>query len=218
MEHRKIRVAITHGDTNGIGYELIFKAFAEPQMFDLCIPIIYGSPKIAAYHRKALDIQANFSIINNAEEACEGRINMLACFDEEVKVAREKEIAGMRDKFARASVCYPLSSHLSPRSSQDVDVTQDSFDTVRYCTHCRGFKPPRAHHCRFAFQSHTQKSTGKIKQPRTGGTVNVSGALCGWTTTARGWARVSATTTRSVLFSSFCTLSLHCSSPRRSTS
>ena len=83
MEHRKIRVAITHGDTNGIGYELIFKAFAEPQMFDLCIPIIYGSPKIAAYHRKALDIQANFSIINNAEEACEGRINMLACFDEE---------------------------------------------------------------------------------------------------------------------------------------
>lgn len=86
MEHKKIRVAITHGDTNGIGYELIFKAFAEPQMFDLCIPIIYGSPKIAAYHRKALDIQANFSIINNAEEACEGRINMLACFDEEVKV------------------------------------------------------------------------------------------------------------------------------------
>ena len=86
MEHRKIRVAITHGDTNGIGYELIFKAFAEPQMFDLCIPIIYGSPKIAAYHRKALDIQANFSIINSAEEACEGRINMLACFDEEVKV------------------------------------------------------------------------------------------------------------------------------------
>ena len=86
MEHRKIRVAITHGDTNGIGYELIFKAFAEPQMFDLCIPIIYGSPKIAAYHRKALDIQANFSIINNAEEACEGRINMLACFDEDVKV------------------------------------------------------------------------------------------------------------------------------------
>ena len=25
--NRKVRVAITHGDTNGIGYELIFKAF-----------------------------------------------------------------------------------------------------------------------------------------------------------------------------------------------
>lgn len=86
MENKKIRVAITHGDTNGIGYELIFKTFAEQQMFDICTPIVYGSPKIAAYHRKALGIEANFSIINNAEEACDGRLNMLTCFDEEMKV------------------------------------------------------------------------------------------------------------------------------------
>ena len=86
MDKRKIRVAITHGDTNGIGYELIFKTFAEPEMLELCTPIIYGSPKIAAYHRKALDIQANFSIINNAEDARDGRVNLLTCFDEEVKV------------------------------------------------------------------------------------------------------------------------------------
>ena len=45
MEDKKIRVAITHGDTNGIGYEMIFKAFAEPEMLELCTPIIYGSPK-----------------------------------------------------------------------------------------------------------------------------------------------------------------------------
>ena len=48
MENKKIRVAITHGDTNGIGYEMIFKAFAEPEMLELCTPIIYGSPKAAA--------------------------------------------------------------------------------------------------------------------------------------------------------------------------
>lgn len=86
MEDRKIRVAITHGDTNGIGYELIFKAFSEPEMLELCTPIIYGSPKIAAYHRKAMDLQANFSIINNATDAQDGRVNMLTCFDGEVKV------------------------------------------------------------------------------------------------------------------------------------
>lgn len=44
-ENRKIRVAITHGDTNGIGYELIFKTFAEQEMLELCTPVIYGSPK-----------------------------------------------------------------------------------------------------------------------------------------------------------------------------
>lgn len=69
MENNKIRVAITHGDTNGIGYELIFKTFADTEMLELCTPIIYGSPKVAAYHRKALNIEANFTIINSAEEA-----------------------------------------------------------------------------------------------------------------------------------------------------
>ena len=65
MEERKIRIAITHGDTNGIGYELIFKVFSEPAMLELCTPIIYGSPKVAAYHRKALDLQTGFNIIGH---------------------------------------------------------------------------------------------------------------------------------------------------------
>ena len=43
--NKKIRVAITQGDTNGIGYELIFKVFADPEMLELCTPIIYGSPR-----------------------------------------------------------------------------------------------------------------------------------------------------------------------------
>ena len=86
MEDRKIRVAITHGDTNGIGYEVIMKIFEDPTMLELCTPIIYGSPKVAAYHRKTLDLQTQFSIINDAEEAREGRVNLLATFEEEVKV------------------------------------------------------------------------------------------------------------------------------------
>ena len=35
-DKRKIRVGITHGDINGIGYEVILKAFSEMTMFDLC--------------------------------------------------------------------------------------------------------------------------------------------------------------------------------------
>lgn len=86
MENRKLRIAITHGDTNGIGYEVIFKTFSDPAMLDLCTPIIYGSPKVAAYHRNALEVQANFTIINSAEEAHSGKLNLLTTFDEEVKV------------------------------------------------------------------------------------------------------------------------------------
>ena len=86
MEDRKIRVAITHGDTNGVGYEVIFKAFAAPEMLELCTPIIYGSPKVAAYHRKMLNLDTTFSIINKAEDARQDRVNLLTTFDEEVKV------------------------------------------------------------------------------------------------------------------------------------
>ncbi len=86
MEERKIRVAITHGDTNGTGYEQIFKAFDDPAMLDLCTPIIYGSPKIAAYHRKALDLETNYTVVNRLEDAKAGRLNLLACFDDEIKV------------------------------------------------------------------------------------------------------------------------------------
>lgn len=87
MDNRKIRVAITHGDTNGIGYELIFKAFEDPAIFDFCTPIIYGSPKIASYHCNALGIEGNvFSIINSADEAQDGKLNLSPCFDEDVKV------------------------------------------------------------------------------------------------------------------------------------
>ena len=86
MENDKIRIAITHGDTNGIGYETIFKIFSDPAMLELCTPIIYGSPKIAAYHRKTLGLQTNFTIINNAEEANDNRLNILTCFNDEVKI------------------------------------------------------------------------------------------------------------------------------------
>lgn len=81
-----IRVAITQGDTNGIGYELIFKVLSDPALLELCTPIIYGSAKVAAYHRKALNMQANFSIITKAQDAQDGRVNLLNTIDEEVKV------------------------------------------------------------------------------------------------------------------------------------
>lgn len=86
METDKIKIGITQGDINGVGYEVILKTFAEPAMLELCTPIIYGSPKVAAYHRKALDLPTNFSIINSASEAAHNRLSVVNCSDDEVKV------------------------------------------------------------------------------------------------------------------------------------
>ncbi len=85
-QDKKVRVAITQGDTNGVGYEVIFKAFEDPAMLELCTPIIYGSPKAAAYHAKALGLDMQLAIIKNAHEIQDGRLNMLAVIEDEVKI------------------------------------------------------------------------------------------------------------------------------------
>ena len=86
MDDRKIRVGITHGDICGVGYEVILKTFAEPTMCDLCIPVLYGSPKTAAFHRKTLNLPTNFSMVNSPADAQSGRLNMICCYDEEIKI------------------------------------------------------------------------------------------------------------------------------------
>ena len=85
-EERKIRIGITQGDINGIGYEVILKTFADPEIFELCTPIVYGSPKLAAYHRKALELPTQYNAIENISEALGDRLNIINCNDDEVHI------------------------------------------------------------------------------------------------------------------------------------
>lgn len=122
----KLRVGITHGDVNGVGYEVILKAFEDPTMLDFCIPIVYGSPKVAAYHRKAIECTTNFTIINSASEAQKQKLNVLACVDDEVKVelgkpteeagkaaldALERALADYREGLIDVLVTAPINKH-----------------------------------------------------------------------------------------------------------
>jgi 4-hydroxythreonine-4-phosphate dehydrogenase len=86
MENNKIRVGITEGDINGVGYEVILKTFADPAIFELCTPIIYGSPKVATYHRKALNLTTNFTTIESASSAYRDRLNIVNCNSDDIKV------------------------------------------------------------------------------------------------------------------------------------
>ena len=87
MEDKMIRVGITHGDINGIGYEVILKTFSDQRMTELCVPIIYGSSKVAAYHRKVLDLPAvNINVVSRAEEAGLNRVNIINCVEDDIKV------------------------------------------------------------------------------------------------------------------------------------
>ena len=84
--NRLIRVGITQGDINGVGYEIILKAFDNQEMFDICTPIVYGSPKAAAYHRKALEMETPYNAIDNASEAQTGKLNIINCNSDELHI------------------------------------------------------------------------------------------------------------------------------------
>jgi 4-hydroxythreonine-4-phosphate dehydrogenase len=87
IENDIIKVGITHGDVNGIGYEVIIKTLMDARIMDFCTPIVYGSPKIAAYHRKALNVENfTFNNIKDAEEAIAQKPNIINCVDDNVRV------------------------------------------------------------------------------------------------------------------------------------
>ncbi len=126
MGNNKIRIGITQGDINGVGYEVILKTFANPTMFELCTPIIYGSPKVAAYHRKAFELPTNFSIVNSASDAQEGRLSIVNCSNDEVKVefakadpesgkaalaALEKAVEEYKEGLIDVIVTAPINKH-----------------------------------------------------------------------------------------------------------
>ena len=84
---RKLRIGITHGDTNGVGYEVIMKCFTSNDILEFCVPVIYGSSKIFNYHKKALGVQT--TQVNNtryADHVRENTINLVEVINEEVKV------------------------------------------------------------------------------------------------------------------------------------
>jgi 4-hydroxythreonine-4-phosphate dehydrogenase len=131
--NRKIRVGITHGDINGIGYEVILKAFSDATMLDLCTPIVYGSPKVATFHRKSMDIQTNFCIISTAEGALDNKLNILNCTEDELKVelskstpeagkaaldALERALQDYKDGLIDVLVTAPINKH---------NIQSDSF-------------------------------------------------------------------------------------------
>lgn len=81
MSEQKYKIGITQGDPNGIGWEVIIKALADPRITELFTPVLYGSPKAAAAYRNTLAEIEQFAwtAVASAAEARRGRINLVAC-------------------------------------------------------------------------------------------------------------------------------------------
>ena len=82
-------IAITAGDTNGVGYEVIIKALLEGHMFEIMRPVIYGNAAVAKQHIHTLGEEyrnINWNMIERADQAKDGRLNLITCYADNVPV------------------------------------------------------------------------------------------------------------------------------------
>lgn len=76
--HNPIRVGITHGDFNGIGYEVIIKALDEEEIMSLFTPVIFGSAELLNQVRRDLGTETfRFTQVRKAEDAQDGKVNVV---------------------------------------------------------------------------------------------------------------------------------------------
>lgn len=81
MSDQRLKIGITQGDANGIGWEVILRTFADSRIAELFTPVIYGSQQAAAAHAATLDEEqkVQFNVVASADEARRGKINLVKC-------------------------------------------------------------------------------------------------------------------------------------------
>lgn len=82
-------VAITAGDVNGVGYEVIIKALLAGYMFEIMRPVIYGNAAVAKKHIATLDEEYHnitWNLIDSPEQAKDSRLNLITCYTDDMPV------------------------------------------------------------------------------------------------------------------------------------
>jgi 4-hydroxythreonine-4-phosphate dehydrogenase len=85
--HQLPRVALSHGDFNGIGYEVMLKTFADARMFEMLTPILYGQSKAFAYYKKNFGLDSpNYALTRDARQASPSKFNIINIVENELKI------------------------------------------------------------------------------------------------------------------------------------
>jgi 4-hydroxythreonine-4-phosphate dehydrogenase len=108
------KIGITHGDLNGISYEVIMKALADNKLLDICTPIVYGLSKVAGYYKKAIQQQDfSFQYIKNPGQASQKKANLINLSENEVPVnmGESTSVAGKYAEMALRYACNDLKNN-----------------------------------------------------------------------------------------------------------
>ena len=89
-----LKIGISQGDTNGIGWEIILKILADSRIAEFCTPVVYGSSVAASYYQRTIDAEeyepVAFNVVECAEDAENGRMNLVQCGAKELSITPGK--------------------------------------------------------------------------------------------------------------------------------
>jgi 4-phospho-D-threonate 3-dehydrogenase / 4-phospho-D-erythronate 3-dehydrogenase len=80
-------IGISTGDLNGIGIEIIIKAFSDNRLLEICTPIIFSSNKVINFYKKSVpESTFNYQNIKDFSRINHKQVNIFNCWEEEVAV------------------------------------------------------------------------------------------------------------------------------------
>jgi 4-hydroxythreonine-4-phosphate dehydrogenase len=135
-KEKRVRIGITHGDMNGIGYEIILKTLQDQRLMELYTIVVYGSSKVASYHRKVLNINDfNLNLIKKADQAHARRPNIVNIHDEEIKIdlGKSTAVAGELALLSLEAACEDLQKNIidvvvtAPINKKNIQSPEFSF-------------------------------------------------------------------------------------------
>ena len=85
--HPLPKVALSHGDPNGIGYEIMLKTFADARMFEMLTPVLYGQSKAFSYYKKNFGMDApNYALTRDVRQVGVNKFNIINIVENELKI------------------------------------------------------------------------------------------------------------------------------------
>jgi 4-hydroxythreonine-4-phosphate dehydrogenase len=96
-QHQRPVIGISIGDLNGIGPEVVIKAFSDARMLEICTPVIFASNKVINFYRKSVpDANINYQIIKDFTKISPKQVHIFQVWEEELAVTPGQltEIAG----------------------------------------------------------------------------------------------------------------------------
>ncbi len=109
------RIALSIGDMNGIGPEVILKSLQNTKL--PFTPVILGSASIIDYYKRILGIRLDYHYISSVGEIEDGKVNLLEILDEEEVDLKPGEISDEAGHIAMQAVARGVELCINERAS-----------------------------------------------------------------------------------------------------